>query len=803
VDDELLQDFLIESTELIDRLDQDFVELESNPTSRELLAAIFRAMHTIKGTAGFLAFDNLERLTHAGENLLSLLRDGELTLNVEMTDSLLAVVDATRSMLESVSETGTDGDETWTELIDRLHQLANGDQSDSGNSVDAAAPAEPESVATETDADEDDTEHEAAAPAEAGTTEVRDDDTDPSRASEVSADSAPEPVLDTPEPVAASEPVDAPEVIDAPEPVDAPVSPDVPAAVDETEPEPVDKAESTTTTKPTDSTIRVDVELLDRLMNLTGELVLARNQVLQFHALSGDPVFHNTAQQLDLITTEMQEGVMQTRMQAIGNVWAKFPRIVRDLAASLDKDIELVMTGKETELDKTLVEAIKDPLTHIVRNSVDHGIEPPAERIAAGKPAQGRLELRAFHEGGQVIIEITDDGRGLNVEKIKAAAVRKGVISPERAETLSDRAAADLIFAPGFSTAEKVTNVSGRGVGMDVVRTNVEKIGGSVDISTELGMGTTLTVKIPLTLAIIPALIITCDDDYYMIPQINLVEVLHIEPDAEPGIESVGDAEVFRLRDSLLPIVHLREVLGLDTACDFHETEGTSIVVLNADGRLFGLVVDRINDTEEIVVKPLAPNLKHLLPFGGTTIMGDGTVSLILDAIGIGQSSGISTGEEEVDELEEERDPGERRHGPTTVLVSRIGESRVAIPVSLIARLEEIEPSLIERAGGRDLVQYRGRLLTIFNLGEVLGYAHDELDPERPMSVLVHERDDSIYGLVVDEILDVHDVDLPLNGEVPMTGVGPSVVIGNRATDTIDLASLLEIVNRRTALQVT
>lgn len=308
MDDELLQDFLIESTELIDRLDQDFVELESNPTSRELLAAIFRAMHTIKGTAGFLAFDNLERLTHAGENLLSLLRDGELTLNVEMTDSLLAVVDATRSMLESVSETGTDGDETWTELIDRLHQLANGDQSDSGNSVDDAAPAEPESVATETDADEDDTEHEAAAPAEAGTTEVRDDDTDPSRASEVSADSAPEPVLDTPEPVAASEPVDTPEVIDAPEPVDAPVSPDVPAAVVETEPEPVDKAESTTTTKPTDSTIRVDVELLDRLMNLTGELVLARNQVLQFHALSGDPVFHNTAQQLDLITTEMQEG---------------------------------------------------------------------------------------------------------------------------------------------------------------------------------------------------------------------------------------------------------------------------------------------------------------------------------------------------------------------------------------------------------------------------------------------------------------------------------------------------------------
>jgi len=522
--------------------------------------------------------------------------------------------------------------------------------------------------------------------------------------------------------------------------------------------------------------------------------------VLQFHASTGDPVFHNTAQQLDLITTEMQEGVMQTRMQAIGNVWTKFPRIVRDLAANLEKDVDLVMTGKETELDKTLVEAIKDPLTHIVRNSVDHGIETPEERVAAGKSPKGRLELRAFHEGGQVIIEITDDGRGIDVDAIRASAVRKGVVSAERAETMSEKAAIDLVFAAGFSTAAKVTNVSGRGVGMDVVRTNVEKIGGSVDIASEFGKGTTLTVKIPLTLAIIPALIVTCDDDFYMIPQINLVEVLHIEPDEEPGLESVGDAEVFRLRDSLLPIVHLREVLELETASHFHEREGTSVVVLNADGDLFGLVVDRINDTEEIVVKPLAPNLKHLLPFGGTTIMGDGTVSLILDAIGIAQSAEISSGEVGAEEPEEETDPLDRRNGPTTVLVARVGESRVALPVALVSRLEEIEPSKIERAGGRELVQYRGRLLTLFHLGEALDYPHDEADEEAPLNVLVHERGDELYGLVVDEILDVHDVTLPPAQDTGILGVAASIVIGNRATDTLNLQELLDHVDRRPSL---
>ncbi len=748
MDDELLQDFLVESGELLDQLDQDFVELESNPTSPQLLAGIFRAVHTIKGTAGFLAFDSLEGVTHAGESLLSLLRDGALTLNAEMTDTLLAVVDATRSMLKTIAETGNDEGHDWSDLVTQLHRLA-----ESGGGSEADEPQ------AESNADTEQAEPEPAS--------VTADAATDATAEEVTAPTPPEPTVEAAPTPAANEPAGESEVV----------------------------------TKPAESTIRVDVDLLDRLMNLTGELVLARNQVLQFHASTGDPIFHNTAQQLDLITTEMQESVMQTRMQPIGNIWSKFPRIVRDLAAGLDKQVDLEMIGKETELDKTLVEAIKDPLTHIVRNSVDHGIETPEDRIAAGKPPRGRLELRAFHEGGQVIIEITDDGKGLDADRIRASAVAKGLISAEKAERLSDKDAATLVFTPGFSTAEKVTNVSGRGVGMDVVRTNVEKIGGSVDISTDKGIGTTLTVKIPLTLAIIPALIVTCADDYYMIPQINLVEVLHIEPGDTPGIESVGDAEVFRLRGSLLPVVHLRSVLNLDHEGSNHDEEGTSIVVLNADGHLFGLVVDRINDTEEIVVKPLAPNLKHLLPFGGTTIMGDGTVALILDAIGIAQSADIFTGSD-VDSSHEKADDGERRAGPTTVLVSRIGESRIAIPVALVARLEELDRSTVERAGGRELVQYRGRLLTLFRVGDAIGYEHDEvIDPTQPLSVLVHERGDNLYGFIIDEILDVYDVDLETGVATDGSNILASSVIGNRATNTIDLQALIRAIDQRFLLE--
>ena len=737
MDDDIIQEFLTESYETIDELDQAFVELEHDPTSSDLLAQIFRSIHTIKGTAGFFAFGNLESLTHAGENLLSKLREGALLLNADMTDALLSMVDATRLMLNEVASTGSDGDNAFAELVGELHRLTNGEP---GGANEATTPNASVSDDVET-------------------------------AEFLSSDDKVPPSAPSADAAAPSGGTSATQAL----------------AAQGIEPSAL-----------TESSIRVDVNLLDRLMNLTGELVLARNQVLQFHASAGDHTFQATAQQLDLITTEMQESVMQTRMQPIGNIWGKFPRIVRDLAAQLDKQVDLVMVGKETELDKTLVEAIKDPLTHIVRNSVDHGIESPADRVAAGKPATGRLELRSFHEGGQVIVEIADDGKGLDLAKIRATAVKRGVLTEDQANRLTDRQAAELIFNAGFSTADKVTNVSGRGVGMDVVRTNVEKIGGSIDIDTVFGQGTTLTVKIPLTLAIIPALIVTCDEDYFMIPQVSLVEVLHIAPEGNQQIEQVGDAEVFRLRGSLLPVVHLREVLGFPDEPERREIDGTDIVVLQADGQQFGLVVDQINDTEEIVVKPLAPNLKHLAPFGGTTIMGDGQVSLILDAIGIAATSGVAQDATKGPASSEATvDDGDRRSGgPTTLLVARVGENRIALPVALVSRLEELPRSEIELAAGHEVMQYRGSLLRLVHVGRALGFDEDAHEQDEPLSIVVHEKDDEVFGFIVDEILDVHDVDLSEANRTDVVGVAASTVVGNRVTDAIDLEELIELAIR-------
>ncbi len=388
-----------------------------------------------------------------------------------------------------------------------------------------------------------------------------------------------------------------------------------------------------------DANIRVGVVLLDKLMDLVGELVLTRNQILQFNTEREDAALNTTSQRLNLITTELQEGVMKTRMQPIGMVWNKLPRVVRDMAVALGKQIELEMDGTDTELDRTIIEAIKDPLVHLVRNSCDHGIEPPEVRVRAGKSPQGKLSLRAYHEGGQVNIEIGDDGAGIDVARVKQKAVEKGLLRSEQAEKLSDREALNLIFLPGFSTAQTVTNVSGRGVGMDVVKSNIEKIGGVVDIFSRTGEGSTVKLKIPLTLAIIPGLVIMSGGERFVIPQVSLLELIRLEGDSsDKHIEQVHGTPVYRRRGSLLPIAYLNQVLGLQSA---ERAEAVNIVVLQAEDRQFGLVVDGINDTQEIVVKPLSKQLKGLIEYAGATIMGDGRVALILDVLGIGQRSGV------------------------------------------------------------------------------------------------------------------------------------------------------------------
>ena len=598
---DMVKEFLIESYENLDQLDRDLVTLEQDPHSQSTLASVFRTIHTIKGTCGFLGFGKLESLAHVGESLLCKLRERELLLDPDITSGLLAQVDAIRQMLESIEQIGNEGDTDYADLRERLVKLQQ--------------PRQPQQPAAVENAEPDVQPNVAAASTLPGDATIEAGHSNPKNVAAVAA------------------PVDG----------DSRSAGEVLVERGEAHAEQVHEVLKTQQeARLSEGCIRVDVSLLEKLMNRVGELVLARNQILQYTSASEDTTFLNTCQRLNLITTELQEGVMKTRMQPIDTIWSKFPRVVRDLALQCGKQVRVEMEGKETELDKTIVEAIKDPLTHLVRNSVDHGIESPEQRVAAGKPAEGRLHLRAFHEGGQVNIEITDDGGGLKLDRIKKKALDRGLITADQGSRMRDRELALLIFRPGFSTAEKVTNVSGRGVGMDVVKTNIEKIGGAVDIQSQPGRGTTIKIKIPLTLAIIPALVVSSGGDRYAIPQVSLLELVRLEgAQARQGIEQLHSAPVYRLRGQLLPLVYLNRELGLSEVPDAATQDDgiVNIVVLRADDRQFGLVVDAINDTEEIVVKPLGKQFKGVSIFAGATIMGDGNVALILDVLGVAQSA--------------------------------------------------------------------------------------------------------------------------------------------------------------------
>ncbi|HEC11372.1 MAG TPA: chemotaxis protein CheA [Acidimicrobiales bacterium] len=789
--DEIIAEFLVESSENLDRLDNEFIDLEEDPTATEVLGSIFRTIHTIKGTAGFLGFANLESVSHAGENLLSKLRDGVMTLDSELTDVLLAMVDAIRAMLAAIEETGSESEGDFSELIAKLSAYASGERPVAASPADEAeqpptesepageaalAPDSDDAPAAETaESSEVDTGSDALA---AGTPESSEVDT-----------GSDEPAAGTAE----SSEVDT----GSDEPAESGVEPEAGAASGAPEPaaatEPAKKAARAPSQA--DSSIRVDVGLLDQLMNLVGELVLARNQILQHTSLNMDATLLATTQQLNLITSELQAGVMKTRMQPIGHLWARFPRVVRDLSNTCGKKVRLQMEGTDTELDKTILEAIRDPLTHILRNSVDHGIESPPDRKAVGKNETGLLRLRAYHEGGQVIIEIVDDGKGLDVARIAEKAVAKGLITPDRLARMTDREMANLVFLAGLSTAEAVTNVSGRGVGMDVVKRSIEEIGGTVDIQTELGVGTTLTLKIPLTLAIIPALSVTCDDHQYLVPQVSLVELLRIDPSSSaPGIENAGGSPVYRLRGDLLPIVYLRDVLGLERPHEDSD-EVHNIAVLHADGVTFGLAVDSVNNTEEIVVKPLGPHLKIIDAFSGTTIMGDGTVALILDAAGIARGAGLLI-DEATDPLAETLDEVQGSSGDRhSALICTVGGQRIAILLELITRLEEFSWDAVEKASGREVIQYRGRLLNLVNLTDVVAGADDSAGSRsKNLTVLVHEAGDRFYGLVVDDILDVHEADLAAAEPGLVPGVLCSTPIRGKVTDVIDIGAVIESV---------
>ncbi|MGD0823174.1 MAG: chemotaxis protein CheW [Terriglobales bacterium] len=780
--DDIVREFLVESYENLDRLDRDLLQLEKNPNNREILASVFRTIHTIKGTSGFLAFNQLGAVTHVGESLLGLLRDGQKALDRDITNALLAMVDTVRQILASIEATGSEGERNDDGLISRLTRLQ--------GLPEAAPPAEPP---TEPKA--------AAAAAAAGAGEMSGGESSYAAAGTSKAGNAKSESFEVGSFMITNEP--AITACPAPPAVMAEKLAAVPAD-EAADAQPALQAAAGPSAA--DRTIRLDVSLLDRLMNLVGELVLARNQILQFANRTEDSGLLLPSQRLNLITSELQEGVMKTRMQPIGNIWNKFPRTVRDLALGCGKQVRVEMEGQETELDKTLIEAIKDPLTHLVRNAVDHGVERPEVRQAAGKNPEGRLALRAFHEGGQVNIEISDDGAGLDQERIRNKAIQKGLISAEQAGRLTDREIVNLVFLPGFSTAEKLTNVSGRGVGMDVVKTYIEKIGGTVELQSRPGKGVMVRMKIPLTLAIIPALIVTSAGERYAVPQVSLLELVRVEPAAERnGIEMIHGAPVYRLRGRLLPLVYLNRELQVgsepSTAVegDAGDVQAVNIVVLEADGRQFGLVVDFINDTEEIVVKPLSKHLKSISVYAGATIMGDGKVALILDVLGLARGSRILTeGREHGRAGAAEATAEAAARQQKLVLFSGPGASRMAVPLELLARLENIPGAQVERSGNQWVTQYRGQILPLIRVGHALEERRHlpalddvQLPTTAMLQVLVLEHERQSFGLVVHEILDIVESALEPRSPATRACVLHSSVIADRVTELLDVPALL------------
>jgi two-component system, chemotaxis family, sensor kinase CheA len=760
--DDLLREFLTETGEHLDVVDVELVRFEQEPNNQKILSNIFRLVHTIKGTCGFLGLPRLEALAHAAETLMGKFRDG-MPVTTDAVTLILATLDRIKALLAELERTAAEPDGADADLIGELEQMA----------IAEPPPAvEPE-----------------PAPAETAGALVLQVLERPLKPGEVSLDELERAFRETE--------VEALATPELPEPAPPGGAPVEAASV---EPAPAAPRTAVSKTEPADApgeagegvakvqTIRVNVDTLEHLMTTVSELVLTRNQLLEIARRTDDSGYKVPLQRLSHVTAELQEGVMKTRMQPIGNAWQKLPRVIRDLSSELKKKIELVMQGAETELDRQVLEVIKDPLTHMVRNSADHGIETALERKALGKPERGTIRLNAYHEGGTITIEIADDGRGLDLNAIRRKAVERGVASETDIERMSDAQVAKFIFHPGFSTAKQVTAVSGRGVGMDVVKTNIELIGGTIDIRSEQGRGTTFTIKIPLTLAIVAALIVSARDQRFAIPQVAVRELVRVKPGAEHAIERINGTPVLRLRDRLLPIVPISTVLGLPGAAAEAADEGF-IVVSQVGRQTFGILVDGVFHTEEIVVKPMSSKLRHLQLFSGNTILGDGAVVLIIDPNGVARTvgSGNAEGASPADGAED-ASTVEESETVTLLVFKGGGMSHKAVPLSLVTRLEEVDAATIEWVGGRPLIQYRGRLMPLVPADPAVA-----IKREGNQALVVFSDGERSMGLAVDEIVDIVDdrLDIELSADRPDL-VGSAVIRG-RATEIINVGHYLPL----------
>lgn len=865
--DDLLNEFLTETFESIEVVDVELVELEKDPNNKSVLDNIFRLVHTIKGTCGFLGLPRLEAVAHSGENVLGKFRDGEMKVTPEAVTLILSALDRIKEILDGLEQTQEEPAGDDSEIINQLNAMAAGEAvtvavvEEKPIVVDDERPTVPGEVTLD--------ELEAAFLAAPGPDDNPEDEPAVSGRMEsiggaetvsviahlfhnrLNADASLKGLLQDSDARASKKSFEgfliasiendkcATELVEVAFEsfINAGIAEDqfyktathFESVLEEVDLSTVDAefikelysqssapmleaakknsvapaANTQETTKKAGSakegsianqSIRVTVDVLDNLMNMVSELVLTRNQLMQISRRAGDNDFEIPLQRLSQCTTELQEGVMKTRMQPIGNAWSKLPRIIRDLQMELGKKIDLQMLGAETELDRQVLELIKDPLTHMIRNSADHGIEKIEDRISAGKKETGTIRLNAFHEGGQIIIEISDDGAGLSVEKLKAKALKNELATEEELAEMSDQQVQRFIFHAGFSTAAQVTSVSGRGVGMDVVRTNIEKIGGTIELKSTEGKGTTFFIKIPLTLAIVSALIVKSGDERFAIPQISVLELVRASNDSTHTIEYINSTPVLRLRDRLLPLLHLNKILGFETEedlvqADKGENREDFIIITQVGEFTFGIVVDRVYDTEEIVVKPVAPILRDLTVFSGNTILGDGTVIMILDPNGIASEaneamSDISdkNGDEEEDDLALSFDDKE------AILLFRAGgDTKRAVPLSLVSRLEEVDVSRIEVSEGSKMVQYRGKLMPLVMINDQY-----EIRSEGRQPMLVFTEDKKSMGVIVDEISDIKED--KINVELNSKAIGQlgTAIIDGVATEVIDIAYYFE-----------
>ncbi len=787
--DDLLREFITETNESLDVVDVELVKFEQEPNNATILDNIFRLVHTIKGTCGFLGLPRLEGIAHAAETLMGKFRDGA-PVTQEAVSLILISIDQIKDILgdlEAAEGEEPQGDDS--ELIGNLESMsAKADAAMAGGGA----------AADEASATEEKAPAEAAAEDEEGDQALE----RPLRPGEVSLDELERAFRETEieVEVADAEVVEAEEAVDeAEEPAPAPVEAKADVKEAAKAPEPKKAADEGGEKKSSggsvsNKSIRVAVDTLEHLMTMVSELVLTRNQLLEIVRRHEDSEFKVPLQRLSNVTAELQEGVMATRMQPIGNAWQKLPRIVRDLSQELEKPIDLEMIGADTELDRQVLEMIKDPLTHMVRNSADHGLERPEERRAAGKPEKGIITLAAYHEGGHIIIEVRDDGKGIDVDRVKAKVVERGIATEAEVDKMTDPQIHKFIFAAGFSTAAQVTSVSGRGVGMDVVRNNIELIGGTVDLRSAPGKGSSFIIKIPLTLAIVSTLIVEAAGDRFAIPQLSVVELVRVQTNSEHRIERIKDTPVLRLRNKLLPLVHLSQLLGIYEGENVEEAidaDNGFIVVMQVGSQTFGVVVDGVFHTEEIVVKPMSTMLRNLDMFSGNTILGDGSVIMIIDPNGIASAmanyASSSVAESEEDEQEELQRRAMTGQSSISLLLFRAGAPEPkAVPLSLVTRLEEFEVSKIERSNGRDLVQYRGALMPLVYVNDGDGH---KIEGTQPM--LVFSDAGRSMGLVVDEIVDIVEdrMNIEVGSERP--GVLGSAIVKERATEIIDLGYYL------------